>query len=110
RHTRLQGDWSSDVCSSDLFFSREAAREVNIRTPAANGAIRGTEFTVTVASDGRTSVTMLDGELQLSNAQGTILVRSGERGDVIPGQRPTNTAVIEAINTVPCRLYYPGVL
>src|SRR5256885_9776908 len=20
RHTRLQGDWSSDVCSSDLFF------------------------------------------------------------------------------------------
>src|SRR5205807_4648281 len=22
RHTRLQGDWSSDVCSSDLVFSR----------------------------------------------------------------------------------------
>src|SRR5205807_4999045 len=21
RHTRLQGDWSSDVCSSDLWFS-----------------------------------------------------------------------------------------
>src|SRR3989454_12089834 len=21
RHTRLQGDWSSDVCSSDLFFA-----------------------------------------------------------------------------------------
>jgi len=95
---------------STYFFSREAAREVNIRTPAANGAIRGTEFTVTVASDGRTSVTMLDGELQLSNAQGTILVRSGERGDVIPGQRPTKTAVIEAINTVQWCLYYPGVL
>src|SRR5256885_11347089 len=28
RHTRLQGDWSSDVCSSDLFMpcSREPAR------------------------------------------------------------------------------------
>src|SRR5688500_945584 len=26
RHTRLQGDWSSDVCSSDLFL--EAARQV----------------------------------------------------------------------------------
>src|SRR5205807_10152092 len=23
RHTRLQGDWSSDVCSSDLFLSPE---------------------------------------------------------------------------------------
>src|ERR1039457_260129 len=22
RHTRLQGDWSSDVCSSDLYFER----------------------------------------------------------------------------------------
>src|SRR5215467_11849031 len=24
RHTRLQGDWSSDVCSSDLALQREA--------------------------------------------------------------------------------------
>src|SRR5256885_11072029 len=38
RHTRLQGDWSSDVCSSDLPFSRDAgnnrvgvkARQVNV--------------------------------------------------------------------------------
>src|SRR2546426_8914455 len=26
RHTRLQGDWSSDVCSSDLFFGGVRAR------------------------------------------------------------------------------------
>src|SRR5256885_7844969 len=26
RHTRLQGDWSSDVCSSDLFALRLAPR------------------------------------------------------------------------------------
>src|SRR5256885_13191715 len=26
RHTRLQGDWSSDVCSSDLVFEHEAWR------------------------------------------------------------------------------------
>src|SRR5256885_13112011 len=25
RHTRLQGDWSSDVCSSDLFEPRDEA-------------------------------------------------------------------------------------
>src|SRR5256885_3726357 len=25
RHTRLQGDWSSDVCSSDLYFVADAA-------------------------------------------------------------------------------------
>src|ERR1039457_7302952 len=26
RHTRLQGDWSSDVCSSDLWISRPSSR------------------------------------------------------------------------------------
>src|SRR5256885_1013842 len=29
RHTRLQGDWSSDVCSSDLTISREIVRRFN---------------------------------------------------------------------------------
>src|SRR5256885_16569166 len=28
RHTRLQGDWSSDVCSSDLAVNVEGARRV----------------------------------------------------------------------------------
>src|SRR6266850_2619823 len=28
RHTRLQGDWSSDVCSSDLLIRRGGARNV----------------------------------------------------------------------------------
>src|SRR5256885_15647015 len=32
RHTRLQGDWSSDVCSSDLEFKqrRKAARDIDL--------------------------------------------------------------------------------
>src|SRR2546426_6413044 len=29
RHTRLQGDWSSDVCSSDLTFPRRAGSTVD---------------------------------------------------------------------------------
>src|SRR5256885_6036322 len=29
RHTRLQGDWSSDVCSSDLAGAAWAGKEVN---------------------------------------------------------------------------------
>src|SRR5256885_7705415 len=30
RHTRLQGDWSSDVCSSDLQVQRVVARLVQV--------------------------------------------------------------------------------
>src|SRR5256885_14295670 len=36
RHTRLQGDWSSDVCSSDLpplHLDRRAPRPVHPRAP-----------------------------------------------------------------------------
>src|SRR5256885_11813102 len=31
RHTRLQGDWSSDVCSSDLNPENKTEAEVNFR-------------------------------------------------------------------------------
>src|SRR5256885_480965 len=30
RHTRLQGDWSSDVCSSDLGFPNDTARSIEV--------------------------------------------------------------------------------
>src|SRR5205807_7533138 len=34
RHTRLQGDWSSDVCSSDLTVLRDALLERRRQLPA----------------------------------------------------------------------------
>ncbi|MFL6526910.1 MAG: TonB-dependent receptor domain-containing protein [Chthoniobacterales bacterium] len=95
---------------STYFFSREKAREVRLETPSANGAIRGTEFVVKVAANGYTTVTMLDGELELSNSAGSLLVHSGEEARVAKGQRPTKTAAIYAINSVQWCLYYPGVL
>ena len=65
------------------FFSREKSREIRVETPAANGAMRGTEFVVAVAANGSTTVTMLDGEVELSNAQGSLVVgqwRAGQGG------------------------------
>ncbi|MGZ5021204.1 MAG: TonB-dependent receptor domain-containing protein [Chthoniobacterales bacterium] len=95
---------------SAYFFSREKAREVKMETPAATGAIRGTEFVVRVAANGHTSFVMLDGEVEVSNAQGSVLVRSGEGAEVDPGGRPTKTAMLEAISSIQWCLYYPGVL
>lgn len=93
-----------------FFYSREKGREMNVETPAANGAIRGTEFVVQVAAGGRTTITMLDGELALSNSAGSINVHSGEEAHVSPGQRPTKTAALYALNSVQWCLYYAGVL
>src|SRR2546426_5297044 len=41
RHTRLQGDWSSDVCSSDLIFSQTRTAPL-VRFAPAGRAVRGT--------------------------------------------------------------------
>ena len=92
------------------FFSREKSREIKIETPAVNGAMRGTEFVVAVAANGSTTVTMLDGEVELSNAQGSLLVSTGEQAKVEVDGRPRKTAVLEAMNSVQWCLYYPGVL
>lgn len=92
------------------FFSREKSREIRVETPAANGAIRGTEFVVTVAANGSTTMTMLDGEVELSNAQGSLVLSTGEQAKVDVGGAPRKTAVLEAINSVQWCLYYPGVL
>lgn len=92
------------------FFSREKSREIRVETPAANGAIRGTEFVIAVAGDGSTTVTMLDGEVELSNRQGSLVVHTGEQAKVDVGGVPRKTAVLEAINSIQWCLYYPGVL
>ena len=92
------------------FFSREKGGELQIRTPVANGALRGTEFVVHVADDGRTTMTVLEGEVEMSNAQGRVLLASGEQGETTAGRAPRKTAMIEAINIIQWCLYYPGVI
>lgn len=92
------------------FFSREKANELEVLTPAATGALRGTEFVVRVESGGRTRITMLDGVVELSNAAGSVTLHSGEQGEAEIGQPPRKTAMIEAKNIIQWTLYYPAVL
>jgi hypothetical protein len=95
---------------STYFFSREKPATVEFRTPLASGAIRGTEFNLAVADDGRTTLSLLDGFVELRSGQGQIDLKTGEQGVVEPGKAPTKTAVIDAINIIQWCLYYPAVL
>ena len=95
---------------STYFFSREKPAAVEFRTPLASGAIRGTEFHLAVAEDGRTVLSLLDGLVALNSERGQIDLKTGEEGIVEPGQAPRKTAVIEAINIIQWCLYYPAVL
>ena len=93
------------------FFNRDKPGEFNVRTPSASAAIRGTEFALSCDDQGRTVLTLLDGEVVLSNAEGqSIALASGEQGIVEPGKPPAKTAVIEAANVIQWCLYYPAVL
>ncbi len=91
-------------------FNRDQPTEIQFKTPVASGAIRGTEFNLQVAEDGRTVVTLLDGEVDLTNELGEVNLKSGDQGSVEKGKAPTRTSVLDAINIIQWSLYYPGVL
>jgi tetratricopeptide (TPR) repeat protein len=92
------------------FFHRGKPADIQIRTRTASAAVRGTEFNLEAEEDGRAILTMLDGEVELRNAQGRISLTNGEQGIAEPGKRPTKTAAINAINVIQWALYYPAVL
>jgi len=92
------------------FFSREKPSEIQFRTPVASGAIRGTEFNLAVEDNGRTVLSLLDGEVDLANAQGAETFKSGQQGTVEPGRAPAKTAMVNAINIIQWVLYYPAVV
>jgi tetratricopeptide (TPR) repeat protein len=100
-----------DVGAGAAFiFSREKSGEIDIKTPAANGAMRGTQLFVQVAADGTSRFQVLEGQVELANGQGKILLDAGEAGEAAPGRAPQRTAVIEANNLLQWALYYPAVL
>ena len=93
-----------------FIFSREKAGEIDIKTPGANGAMRGTQLYVQVAADGTSRFQVLEGQVELENPQGKLLLDAGDAGEAVPGQAPKRTAVIEANNLLQWALYYPAVL
>jgi tetratricopeptide (TPR) repeat protein len=92
------------------FFGRDRPAEMNFQTPLVSGAIRGTEFNLAVAHDGRTVVSLIDGQVALSNPLGHVEMTSGEQGIAEAGKAPVKSPMLEAINTIQWCLYYPGVL
>jgi len=61
---------------------------VDVKTPAAVAAIRGTDWALSVEG-GRTSLVVLEGVVELRNAQGAVTVRQGEGAVASIGQAPT---------------------
>lgn len=93
-----------------FIFSRERSGEMDVRMPGVNAALRGTQLFAQVMPDGRSRLQVLEGNVELNNPSGRLLLNAGEAGEAIPGQAPRRTAVIEARNILQWALYYPAVL
>jgi len=93
-------------------FNRERNKGSEFNLHGATAAIRGTDFLLHVAENGRSELTVLDGEVALVAGGVETVVGNYERGMVGPGEPPHKTAVLEAAtnNLVQWSLYYPGVL
>lgn len=67
--------------------------KVQVETPAATAAIRGTDWTLTVNGD-RTTLTVLEGAVELANPQGSVVVAQGEGATVRIGQAPSKYTLV----------------
>ncbi|KQS71434.1 hypothetical protein ASG39_21600 [Rhizobium sp. Leaf371] len=67
-----------------------------IDTPAATAAIRGTDWTLSVDAAGKTSLNVLDGVIDLSNALGSVQVSKGEGAVAAIGQAPRKVIVLNS--------------
>lgn len=69
---------------------------VTIHTPNAVAAIRGTDWDLAVAPDGSATLTVLSGQVEFSNALGSVQVGPNEQASVVPGQAPVKRLLTNA--------------
>lgn len=99
-----------DISGGAAFiFSREEFGEIGIKTPAANGTLKGTQLFVQV-SGGRTLFQVIEGSVEMQNPHGQVILNAGEAGEATPGRAPKKTASIMAKNILQWALYYPAVI
>ena len=99
------------VISGQHYFSSRRPKDFGrVETPTVTAAIRGTEFVVDVSDGGTTTITMLEGIVDASNAFGSLQVVAGEQAYVEPGRAPVKRIAVRPRDAVAWSLYYPPVL
>jgi cytochrome c-type biogenesis protein CcmH/NrfG/opacity protein-like surface antigen len=89
-------------------FSRKP-RLISVSTPYLNGSIEGTEFVMRV-EDGESQLTVLEGTVVATNAQGSVPVGSGQSAVAAAGQSPQLRTVVRPQDAVQWSLYYPPII
>lgn len=75
-------------------------RGMEMETPAATAAIRGTDWDMEVAANGTATLTVLNGEVNFFNAFGAVTVASGEQARAVPGSAPVKLVLVQPADRV----------
>ncbi|OJF89696.1 TonB-dependent receptor [Rhizobium sp. 58] len=91
-----RGDTGLELQSGTIWARAErGGQNLTVDTPAAAAAIRGTDWTLTVGADGKTSLIVLEGVVELSNAFGSVQVSQGEGAVAAIGQAPSKIIIAQ---------------
>lgn len=100
-----------EVAKGEIYLhSRGPRGGLGLKTPVVEGVPDGTQFRILVEDDGTTTFTMIEGTVELTNAQGRLKLGNLEQAIIEPGRAPRLTARIDARNVIQWCLYYPGVI
>lgn len=82
---------------------------LEIRTPFVNAGLEGTEFIVRVG-DNQTEVLVIEGNVRVSNALGSLRISDGQSASAAAGQAPILRLDLKPDNAVHWALYYPTII
>ncbi len=86
---------------------RNSGEPLQIETVPATATIRGTEFNLAVGPGDAARLAVLNGLVEFSNPQGSVLVAASEQATVRVGEAPRKTVLLNPLDAVQWSLYYP---
>lgn len=100
-----------ELIRGSAFFLSRFPRTLTIETPFVNAASGGTEFHIEVnEADQTTTVTVIEGQMNVTNEAGSTVVTGGQAAVTKSGQAPVLRVVVRARDAIQWALYYPPVL
>ncbi|MCF6336609.1 MAG: TonB-dependent receptor [Gammaproteobacteria bacterium] len=103
-----QGTNQLDLKKGIAHFISRIKQRFEVLTPYVNAAVDGTEFVVAVGAE-HSNVTVLEGQVRVSNEQGEIRLTQGEAAQAQTGKAPVLQTRVQPWDAVSWALYYPAV-
>jgi tetratricopeptide (TPR) repeat protein len=103
-----QQSWLDLLEGAIMSFSRKP-KLLKVSTPYLNGSIEGTEFLARVQDD-TSQITVFEGRVVTSNAEGSLSVSGGETAIAAKGEAPQPRTLVRPRDAVQWSLYYPPIL